>query len=322
MGKFLSCDWGTSSFRLRLVETPHLASIQEEISGEGIAQSFRLWQQRGHAQDARLSFYLQIVHNHIQEFERKLGYSLRTIPLIISGMAGSAMGMIELPYKELPFSVDGSDLIVKLIEDGNNLSDVIIIISGARTNEDVMRGEETQLVGCSGHYKRTGKNMFIFPGTHSKHIIVEGGKATIFRTYMTGEFFELLSLKSVLSVSVESGGDLTDEKNKHSFDEGIEESIKSNLLHSAFRVRANDLLNKTTKEKNYYYLSGLLIGTEVKESLRERHDKIILVTNALVGPYYERALNILQNHAVPEIIDADQALIRGQFSILKRILEK
>src|SRR5512143_2992534 len=117
MGKFLSCDWGTSSFRLRLVETPGLNIVNEKISAEGIAQTFELWKQSGNTEDARFSFYLELIQKHIQDFEKTLGFSLTPTPLVISGMAGSSMGMIELPYKEFPFAIDGSDLITKSIQD-------------------------------------------------------------------------------------------------------------------------------------------------------------------------------------------------------------
>ncbi len=64
-----------------------------------------------------------------------------------------------------------------------------------------MRGEETQLIGCLKSGKQDG--FFIFPGTHSKHVEVEDGMVKDFKTYMTGEFFELLSQKSILLNSVE-----------------------------------------------------------------------------------------------------------------------
>src|SRR5262245_12577368 len=101
-------------------------------------------------------------------------------------MASSSIGMIEVPYKETQFKADGSDLKVKKIDRSKDFEHDTFIISGARTNNDVMRGEETQLAGC----KDTGdkKSLYIFPGTHSKHILVKKGIAVSFKTFMTGEF--------------------------------------------------------------------------------------------------------------------------------------
>src|ERR1700692_4888786 len=109
MNKLLSCDWGTSSFRLRVVEAPALTIIAEENSDDGIASIFELWKRAGESGKKHLPFYLNIIRKHIKKLEKKLNTSLKGVPLIISGMASSTIGMIEIAYKEFPFSADGSD---------------------------------------------------------------------------------------------------------------------------------------------------------------------------------------------------------------------
>lgn len=322
MEKFLSCDWGTSFFRLRIADVPSLTIIAEEKSNRGIAKSFELWKQSGKVEEARLSFYLDIVLQHIETLEKKLNASLNKLPLVISGMASSTIGMVELPYKELPFSADGSDLEVKFIEADDHFPHKTVIISGAKSNDDVMRGEETQLAGCF-HDNDQEEQIFIFPGTHSKHLLVMKGKAVDVKTYMTGEFFELLSTKSILSVSIEEGHGLQNEKNVQSFEKGVRESVQVNLLHSSFLVRTNHLLGKFTKQENYYYLSGLLIGTEMKELISNGYENINLVSNAMLMPYYETSFNILnKGESILKIMNADEALVKGQFKIFLRSVNK
>jgi 2-dehydro-3-deoxygalactonokinase len=321
MKKFLSCDWGTSSFRLRVVETHILTIIAEVKSNQGIANSFELWKQSRKTKDSRLDFYLDIIRQHIKILEKKLNTSLNEVPLVISGMASSTIGMLDLAYKELPFSADGSDLEVRLIEPYDNFLNRTAIISGAKTNDDVMRGEETQLIGC--FHANNKERVFVFPGTHSKHIVVKKGKAVNVKTYMTGEFFELLSKKSILSLSVEDGTGLKQGKNAQSFENGVTESVQSNLLNNCFTVRTNDLFGKFTKQENYYYLSGLLIGTEMNDLMNKGYENITLVSNAMLSPYYETAFNILnKTNSTLEIQNADEAIIRGQFKILTGLLKK
>ena len=139
MEKFLSCDWGTSSFRLKVIKIPGLEVIAEENSDAGIAKAFELWNQTGQAEEFRMSFYIAILQQNIRSLEKKIGISLDGSPLIISGMASSTMGIINLPYKEFPFCADGSDLNTKIIEAGNNFKHKIIIISGAKTAGDAVR---------------------------------------------------------------------------------------------------------------------------------------------------------------------------------------
>jgi len=319
MKKFLSCDWGTSSFRLMLVEIAGAKIIAAENSDHGIAKVFELWKQGRQPEDGRFFFYLNIIGRHIDALQKKLNSSLDGFPLVISGMACSTLGMIDLPYKELPFSTDGSDLITKLVEADNNFKHDIIFISGAKTGSDAMRGEETPLVGC---FPGEREQVFIFPGTHSKHVTVKNGTIVDIKTYMTGEFFELLSVKSILSASVEKTLDLNNEKNKEAFEAGVKESLHSNLLHSSFNVRTNYLFHKLTPQENYHYLSGLLIGTEIKEIANGDLD-ITLVCNPHLHSHYEIAFHLVMNKTRSlKIQDADEAIVAGQLKISSRLLSQ
>ena len=113
---FLSCDWGTSSFRLRLVEREGLRVLAEESSKEGNAATAELWQQANQPPEQRVAFYLAIVPStSLAKAGEAVKTSLAGVPVVISGMASSTIGMLELPYKPLPFATDGSDLATKII---------------------------------------------------------------------------------------------------------------------------------------------------------------------------------------------------------------
>ena len=317
MKKFLSCDWGTSSFRLRLVEVSSAAIMGEENSADGIAKVFELWNQSGQPKEQRFLFYLNIIEPHIDALQKKLKSSLDGFPLVISGMACSTLGMIDLPYKELPFFTDGSDLVAKIVEAGNNFKHDIIFISGAKTDRDAMRGEETQLIGC---FPGAQEQVFIFPGTHSKHVAVKNNQVVNIKTYMTGEFFKLLSEKSILSASVAKTADLNSEKNKNAFEAGVKESLHSNLLNSSFTVRTNYLFHKLTRQENYHYLSGLLIGTEIRE-IAGSDCVMTLVSDPHLHSKYDKAFNLVTNKTGSlKMQNADKAIVAGQLEILKRLL--
>lgn len=179
MGKFISCDWGTSSFRLRLVEMTGVAVIAEENSADGVARVFDLWKQTGRPENSRFSFYVERIRTGIGSIEKKSGYSLEGIPVVISGMATSTLGMIDLPYKELPFAVDGSDAVTRLLRLSDDFKHDMLFISGVKSDHDAMRGEETLLVGCVHDGEK--ERLFIFPGTHSKHVAVKNGKGSIWK---------------------------------------------------------------------------------------------------------------------------------------------
>lgn len=140
----LCCDWGTSSFRLRWVNGQTQQVLNEVRSNDGIASTFNVWQA---GSEARIAVYQRVLSKHIALLEEQTGRSLANIPIVISGMVSSSVGMAELPYAELPFSVDGCGAMVEQMEQTESFPHDVLLISGVRSEQDVMRGEETQLIG-------------------------------------------------------------------------------------------------------------------------------------------------------------------------------
>ena len=272
----------------------------------------------GKSEKERVSFYQSLLAQQIIKLEDELKFSLQDMPVIISGMASSNIGMTELPYKELPFGIDGQDLYIKNIQPGNHFRHLILLASGVRTGNDVMRGEETQLMGCFDD-DDSGERLFIFPGTHSKHVWVADGQLTEFKTYMTGEFFNLLSRKSILSNALEENS-FANGSNLQNFEKGILDSLEVNILHGSFLVRTNYLFKKLSKEENYHYLSGLLIGTESKE-LTTTTMPLTVVGNELLNKSYHAALVKLGINKVT-CQDAGEAIIKGHDRIYRLYTSK
>ncbi len=313
MSRFISCDWGTSSFRLRVVDQESQSVLAEVKSNQGIATVNEQWKEQAGDEKERSLFYQSIIAGQLEKLREQVTYSLQDLPIVISGMASSNIGMVELPYKMLPFAVDGSDLVHKRIDATATFPHKTMIISGARTANDVMRGEEIQLIGCD--ILSVEKRVYILPGTHSKHISVSDKQVIDFKTYMTGEFFQLLSRHSILSNSVMEDSETCNSEAIKGFEEGVMHSIDDNLLHNAFMVRTNHLFGHFDKAVNYHYLSGVLIGAELKE-LAQRKTSLTIVGNELMRTYYATALQRL-NHPNFETVDADVALIKGHCKMVQ-----
>lgn len=317
MDYFFSCDWGTSSFRLRLIKANDLSVLAEAKSNRGISETYKLWQQKEGTGLSRTDFYANIVQDKIKSLQQRLNMVTDGIPVLFSGMASSTIGMVDLPYKRLPFNLDGSDLKIEVMRNSAGVNP-FVVISGASTDCDVMRGEETKIVGCQTLLdNRDQEQLLILPGTHPKHIVVKNSQAISFKTYMTGEFFNLLSVDSILSASVEEGGDLDDPHNQERFIEGVRAGRHSNLLHASFMVRTNQVLKNIPPKQNLHYLSGLLIGTELGDLKPDV--SIYLVGGAVHASLYKLACNEL-NLRVNQELDADLALIKGQQVIFSNFM--
>lgn len=322
----LGCDWGTSSFRLRLIDSVDLQLIEEVTSQEGIASTFTAWKTTGESQGvSREHFYRQQLKQQIGLLSSKTAIDLTGIPIVISGMASSSIGMEEVPYATLPFPTDGSLASTKRLLAQADFPHDLTLISGVRTQHDVMRGEETQLIGLLDLLDTlqvdVDESILIFPGTHSKHIYIQQKQVIDFHTFMTGELFNLMAYHSILKDSVDptnlhtlSGNDLM------AFTSGIND-VESSVLNDLFRVRTNQLFNKLTRKQNALYLSGLLIGSELKTLIKQPQWQLILCSDNTLYELYKLALEFLQLNNRTKTISAnliDKATIAGQIKIAQQ----
>ncbi len=310
---FLSVDWGTSNFRLRLVEKSSMHVMKELVSSFGVKALYAKWQQK---EGDREFIFLHFLKQQIEQ----LGMNIPTdIEIVISGMASSNIGIRELPYASLPFNINGKGLYVELIK--HSLFPYgFQLISGVCSDSDVIRGEETQMIGLAGKEDLYRKSIFILPGTHSKHIVCENGKITGFNTFMTGELFQVISTHTILKSSVEKPTpNFNDWK---AFDDGVLISRdKLSILSSLFKIRARDILHKKSSMENYYYLSGILIGEEMASLLSISCDKIVLCAGNNLYEFYKRAIQVLE--LCDRTIEIDEknvedSIFKGQLTILKQ----
>jgi len=302
---FISVDWGTSSFRLRCVDATAGRIVHEFRSGEGIASLYQRWLGSGLDDSQRHSFYLRPLFLALQTFPDELRTGL---PVIISGMASSSMGIRTLPYLSLPLSLKTGHLLTAQLDAGDN---DVILVSGLQTGDDVMRGEETILLGIA---EKINEGLIILPGTHSKHVILSGGQLMDFKTFMTGELFELLWKQSTLSATVNPASDTF---NRDAFLEGLRAAREGNLLNLLFHARTRQLLQQIPGEDNFDWLSGLLIGTEML-SVPPSSQKIVLSAEGLLQNRYQLAIEQMWPDKMLQCVDADTSLIKGQCILFRQ----
>jgi 2-dehydro-3-deoxygalactonokinase len=304
MNKILSCDWGITSFRLRLIDVDTAEVLHEVKSFEGVNAVHNNWLATKKSEIVRLNFYRSFIQSQIE----KINADMSDVMIIISGMASSTIGMKELPYAQLPFELSGDNLNIEKFDADSFCKNEILLVSGLQTNVDVMRGEETSLLGCNIN----DDALVIFPGTHSKHVVVKDKVAVNFKTYMTGEFFNLLSTQSLLAKSVSKNNEVYEE----AFKEGVIDGAANTVLNASFHVRTNQLFQKLSAEENYYYLSGLLIGNELSELSKSNQKNILLVCADNLLKQYGIALDVINNNQFEiTIINADEALIKAHIKL-------
>ena len=258
----------------------------------------------------------------IDRLASKTAIDLAGIPIVISGMATSSIGMEEVPYATLPFPTDGSLASTRRFMAQIDFPHDLTLISGVRTQNDVMRGEETQLIGLLDLLNTlqvdVDESILIFPGTHSKHIYIRQQQVIDFHTFMTGELFNLMAYHSILNDSVEPTDLQTlSISDIRAFTAGIN-SADSSVLNDLFKVRTNQLFNKLSKKENALYLSGLLIGDELKTLKKQPGWQLILCSGNNLYELYKLAMDVLQLSDRTTTISAsliDKATMAGQVKI-------
>ncbi|NRB48433.1 MAG: 2-dehydro-3-deoxygalactonokinase [Saprospiraceae bacterium] len=304
--KLISCDWGTSRFRVNLMNSGDLEVVSSFSSDSGIKSVNAAWQQQSKLN--RTDFFRYFLQEQLQVLAERSGQELSGLPVFISGMASSSIGMLELPYAKLPFSITGENLTYHKLSATMTYPHETYILSGLASNDDVMRGEETQVIGLQNTI-RSKKALVILPGTHSKYIRIEEGKIRAFSTFMTGELFATTAKFTILSHSVKR----TSIENKallDAFRAGVDCLKSEGYLSALFKVRTRTLLHDEDDESNYAFLSGIHLGEELRHLANlDKDTEIIICTNPSLAYLYRLALQALH-------IQLNDYVVPGELSSL------
>ena len=188
------------------------------------------------------------------------------LPMIASGMIGSAQGWIEAPYTSLP--ADAESVARSLVTVPQVGLRIVPGLAQRGGTPDVMRGEETQLFGAmTGSSVLAGGGVAVLPGTHSKWARVAEGRVVGFTTYMTGELYAVLARHSILGrLAPPTAGDV---EPGAAFARGVRHArdASGGLASVIFSARSSVLAGDLRAEDSLEYLSGMLIGDEVRSGL-------------------------------------------------------
>jgi len=232
--------------------------------------------------------------------------------VLMSGMVGSALGWQEVPYVDASVPLDALWKHLRPVTDAPGSCATLIVpgycVRGSAGQPDVMRGEETQLLGALtlGHHS----GWFVLPGTHSKWVELDAGRIVQLRTYMTGELFELLGRQGTLAAAAGSAALVWDDA---AFADGVHAARHGALSHQLFGCRARVVCGDMPASSSKAYLSGLLIGSELHDVLHHQSApsptdaRFQLIGSVELAKRYQAAATLLG--LALEVIDAQAAFI-------------
>ena len=332
--EFISCDWGTSTFRLRWALEGGRVVAGEIRENVGVRALCEQAQASGAANEAeRGPVFEAFLREKLERLAAGQGGLKQPVPLVISGMASSTVGWHELPYAPLPFHLDGRGLRHAEIEwPRPDWISNTFLISGAAHRTDIMRGEETEILGLmAADMMKMARDecVLILPGTHSKHIQIRNDAVVDFHTFMTGELFEVLGRHSLLRASVQVSPDgisasreLTAEE-LHAFEAGVQQAKQRGLAGGLFGVRTRSVLDHKPSNENARFLSGLLVGAELLQLEAVRSPIYVAASGPLAQLYGAALSNIREDSGGFWCLSAEMtahATVAGHAMFLKQAL--
>ena len=241
--QMIGLDWGTSSLRAFLVGSDG-STLAERNGSDGIMAV-------GPDTDDLQGDFSRLAHAAIGDWLNDHG----PLPILACGMIGSTQGVAEAGYLDLPTDLYALGRTLTSVE--LTIGELHIVpglqkTSTEATAPDVIRGEETQLLGLLDA-EQPDATTVILPGTHTKWVSCQGQRVTDFSTSMSGEMFGLLSTSSILSRLAEP----TDDFHPDAFDWGLSvgAAYPGGLTSSIFSARTWALDGRLRAEEVNDYLS-------------------------------------------------------------------
>lgn len=288
--QYLIVDWGTTNFRVFAINSDKKI-VKQQALPMGLLQ----------VEDGNFAKALESALSDLLS-------DYKHLPIFMAGMVGSQAGWHNVPYATTP--VSRAQLTQQAFVFDLPWAAKATIIPGIshesdEQTHDVMRGEEVQVVGLA---KLINKQSFqaILPGTHSKHAVFEEGQLTSFETYMTGELFSVISQHTILGKNL-----VAQKNNEQVFLDGVQAGQKEQISNILFLARTKRLFNQLNDKYVHDFISGILIGYELK-NMNAEHLYLIGGDNLCLR--YQKACEKLLIKTT--IINGDECFITGMQALV------
>ncbi len=297
---YIAVDWGTSHLRAYCCQLSRNGEVTVlgSLTGPGVKK----------VQTDFKSTLLTLIAPWLAQYGQ--------LPVYLAGQIGSSIGWLETAYLACPIRPE------QILQHPQSLvcdHYQISIMPGLSCRLpgqqfDAMRGEELQILGLCQMYPEyeQGEHLLCLPGTHTKWVLLRDGVIEYFKTALTGELFDLLCHQSVLLPKLAP----TEPFCWRSFATGAAHSLhqqQPDLLHSLFSVRSRQLFAGESATEGRAYLSGLLIGSDIKAAMQavewQFPAEVVLIGNPLLRQCFSQALTSMAIDTMS--IDVTAATLAG-----------
>ncbi|MBV2189997.1 2-dehydro-3-deoxygalactonokinase [Providencia huaxiensis] len=231
-----------------------------------------------------------------------------SIPIIASGMITSNLGLYELPHLITPIGINelANNMVEKIIPDITSYP--IWFIPGIKNRlpainiinfeeMDMMRGEETEVIGAINYFNIKQETLIILPGTHTKFVKINNKQKIIScATTMAGELLDVITQNTILAQSL--GNKFADEIDEEYLIRGAKSCKEVGLARSCFMIRVLSMFSHSTKRQIANYLLGAVMYSDILTIKNHKALNIKPHTNIIIcgKKILQQALAILISH--------------------------
>jgi len=318
----VALDWGTTSFRGWLLGAD--GEVVDEVRTDD--GTLRCSAGAGSAPERATAFERALVRLCGPWLDRHPG-----LPVLAAGMVGSNHGWADAGYLDVPASLTLladhlTPVPLELPGEVPAAGAVVHLVPGLRVtgpDPDVLRGEEVQLLGALDAVREEGGVPLaraVLPGTHSKWVRLDGDVVTGFGTVMTGELYGLLLRDSILARLADGGPDGgATPPDLEAFDRGLDAEARrgdeQGLAALLFTARTLVMAGTLRAAQVADYVSGLLVGSEVRHALRADPARLVTVcASQATARRYQRAL---EHHGATAHVVGEDVAARGLWRVAR-----
>lgn len=261
MRNYITIDGGTTNTRVNLVKDGSVVNSVKLSVGARVGMDNK-------------SFLI----TEIKKAVAKLSDGENIEKILASGMITSKFGLYNLPHITAPAGIAELHNSMKevILPDIADISFAFIpgvkITGECLGDTDMMRGEETELMGLIGDDFAEG--IYVLPGSHSKIIKVSrDGKIVDFSTMLTGEMISALSDGTILKDAVDLRQSETDDA---FLLKGYDYCTAFGINEALFKVRVLKNVFRAIPKQVYSFFVGTVLQAEIKKIIETEEKNIVI----------------------------------------------
>ncbi len=259
--RYFAVDSGTTNSRVWLVQDGEVLTKRQFPVGV-----------RNTAIDGNPRALINGIRQAILELKEDASFGIHPPFAVAAGMITSNLGLLEVKHVQAPAGIEELAAGIQKCSFVEIEQTPFYLIPGIRSGPypaslanvnsiDIMRGEETEIIGSLCRFELQGPLLYIHLGSHTKLIRVDReGRISASASTLSGELIHSVQQQTVLRSSLPETPEYP--FNEEFFDEGWKSCASHGLTRALYLVRILNLNSSFPKEDIASFFLGVILREE------------------------------------------------------------